>query len=122
MWICLSDSFLSIVAHRTDAGALLVRARRAGDLERVFPGCTVQRTPTADYLYRTTLPRDQVAAAIARNLLRIDYDNFKDSVPDHRLHDAYSLFWTAMNRVQRETPHRRKADAGAPSRNITHNR
>ena len=37
MWIFLSDSFLSIVAHRDKPGVLLVRARRAGDIEAVFP-------------------------------------------------------------------------------------
>jgi hypothetical protein len=100
MWICLSDAFVSIVAHREEPDALMVRARRAGDLERVFPGCDVVRTPRADYLYRTTLPRDQVAAAIARELLRVDYANFKDSVPDAMLHGAYSSFWAAMLRVQ----------------------
>ena len=37
MWIFQNDSFLSIVAHRDKPGMLLVRARKAGDIEAVFP-------------------------------------------------------------------------------------
>jgi hypothetical protein len=100
MWICLSDAFVSIVAHREEPDALMVRARRAGDLERVFPGCEVTRTPRADYLFRATIPREDVAAALAREALRIGYPNFKDSVPDDALHSAYSGFWASMERLQ----------------------
>lgn len=34
MWIFLSDSFLSIVDKEGDGSTLLVRARRAGDIEK----------------------------------------------------------------------------------------
>jgi hypothetical protein len=112
MWICLSDAFVSIVGHRHAPDLLLVRARREGDLERVFPGADVRRTPAADYLFRAEIPRDQVASAIARELLRIGYPNFKDSVPDDALHAAYSQFWTAMVRVQNAD----RANKVAPAR------
>jgi hypothetical protein len=42
MWVFLNDSFLSIVAHRTEPGVLLVRARTAGDIEAVFPQAHVR--------------------------------------------------------------------------------
>jgi len=46
MWIFLSDSFLSIVDKDDPSGAtLLVRARVAGDIERVFPGVAVATMP-----------------------------------------------------------------------------
>lgn len=101
MWIALSDSFLSIVAHDFDPECLLVRARVAGDIERVFPKAKVERTPDADYLYRAKIPTEQVAQALAREARGIDYRNFKNSVLDQDRHDAYLACWSAMLRLQR---------------------
>ena len=47
MWICFSDSFLSIVEPAEKDGTLLVRARRDGDIERVFAGAKVEKTLVA---------------------------------------------------------------------------
>ena len=44
MWIMLSDCFLSIVSKDCGPAELLVRARRAGDIEKVFPNAKVTRT------------------------------------------------------------------------------
>jgi hypothetical protein len=99
MWLSLSDSFLSIVAlagPTADPGHLLVRARVAGDIERVFPTATVTHTPKADYAYRTALRRTAVATALATAVHAIDYTNFKNSVPDRARHDAYFACWEAM--------------------------
>lgn len=41
MWICLKNSFLSVVADRENKERLLVRARRTGQIERVFPAAKV---------------------------------------------------------------------------------
>ena len=79
---------------------LKVRARRKGDIERVFPDATVQRTPGRDYLYRTEMPRSVVSSLIAARLESIDYDNFKNSVRDDRLHSAYASVWTTMSKLQ----------------------
>jgi hypothetical protein len=100
MWIHMNDAFLSVVAHRTDPGVLLVRGRVAGDIERVFPGAEVAVTPTADYRFRTLLPREVVAGAVAAAVGTIDYDNFKNSVSDDVRHDAYSECWRTMRRYQ----------------------
>jgi hypothetical protein len=93
VWIFLNDAFLSIVAHRDDPDALLVRARRQGDIERTFPGAAVSETPAADYRYRATLPRQKVADALAATVAGIDYPNFKASVADPDRHDAYLECW-----------------------------
>lgn len=96
MWLMLSDSFLSIVAKDCARDELLVRARRRGDIERVFPKARVVRTPKADYLFRAVVKRSAVKKALAGEVGRISYDNFKDSVADKRLHDAYLRVWTAL--------------------------
>ncbi len=102
MWIFLNDAFLSVVAHRHQPNALLVRARVAGDLERVFPGVDVAMTPSADYRYRATVSREEVARVLAEQVAGIGYDNFKNSVTQHDRHDAYFRCWSAMNELQRE--------------------
>jgi hypothetical protein len=95
MWIFMSDSFLSVVNHKNPK-MLTVRARVAGDIENVFPKAKVAHTPKRDYYYRTTLPREQVAKAIADSVAKIDYNNFKNSVSDNGRHNALLECWTAM--------------------------
>jgi len=41
MWIMTNNSYLSIVSKDCGPAELLVRARRAGDIERVFPDAKV---------------------------------------------------------------------------------
>src|SRR5216683_7097861 len=52
MWIMTNDSYLSIVSKDCGPAELLVRARRAGDIEKVFPEAKVTRNTNSDYLYR----------------------------------------------------------------------
>jgi hypothetical protein len=96
MWVMLSDSFLSIVTHRREPAVLMVRARQAGDIKRVFPRARVHATPQHDYGFRALVSREAVAKALAAQVRAIDYDNFKDSVPDAARHDAYLDVWGTM--------------------------
>jgi hypothetical protein len=105
MWICLNDAFLSIVAKDCDRDHLLVRARRKGDIERVFPNAKVDRSPRGDYLYRSVILRADIAVALAEQVKNVDYNNFKDSVADDALHDAYLNTWVAMARLQPRRPY-----------------
>ena len=100
MWIFLNDSFLSVVAHRDRPDDLLVRARRQGDIERVFPEAEVQTTPAADYAFRAVLPREVVGAAVSKAAEEIAYPNFKGSVTEPDRHDAYMSVWGVMRRLQ----------------------
>ena len=104
MWLFLNDAMLSVVAHRTKPQHLLVRARILGDLERVFPGAKVTRTPDADYLYRAVVTRKRVAAAIGSELQAITYPNFKGSIPlgNATRSRAYHRCWDAMMDAQVE--------------------
>ena len=109
MWVFLNDSFLSIVAHRHQPNALLVRARVAGDIERAFPGATVTNTPEADYPFRATLPRAVVGERLATLAGDLGYTNFKNSVREPDRHDAYFDTWATMRQFQNqrkeEPPH-----------------
>jgi len=100
MWIFLNNAFLSIVDKDGDGTTLLVRARRQGDIERVFSDATVQITPHNDYRFRARVNRESVALAVAESVRSITYGNFKGSVREPHRHDAYMGVWQVMNRYQ----------------------
>ncbi len=98
MWVFLSDAMLSIVEKPGDAkaGTLTVRARVAGDIERVFPDAKVIEGAGTDYAFRATVPREKVAKAMHDAVMGIGYGNFKAQVRDRQRHDAYMRCWQAM--------------------------
>jgi hypothetical protein len=106
MWICLNNSFLSIVEpgpevthHAEDV--LVVRARHKGDIEAVFLLADVGIDQTRDYPYRAYVHRETVARTIAQTVRNIDYTNFKDSVVQHRRVRAYTNVWiTLLDQLQ----------------------
>lgn len=102
MWIFLNDAFFSIVED-DKPGRLLVRSRFSSDITNVFPEAKVRRTPDRDYLYRTSLPRKEVEDAIANEVSRINYSNFKDSVEDDKRHTLYERVWSVMFNAQEVT-------------------
>lgn len=101
MWAFLSGSFLSIVDKGDLTGStLLVRARKAGDIEAVFPDAEVIEGGGTDYRYRARVDREQVAQAMADQVRAVTYPNFKGTVKDRDRHDAYMDVWSAMMRFQ----------------------
>lgn len=104
MWVMLSDAFLSIVNKDCARDELLVRARRPGDIEKIFPQAKVTRDTRTDYLFRARIKRKAVADAMSAEVNRINYSNFKDSVSDDALHNAYLRVWNAMSDLQNQRP------------------
>ena len=100
MWIFLSDAFFSIVDKGGDGSTLLVRARRAGDIEKVFPEASVVMNGGTDYRYRARLPRELVATRIAQAVKDTNYGNFKASVKDAKRRHTYSDVWETMYAYQ----------------------
>ena len=105
MWIMLSGGFLSIVDNSYTKGELLVRARREGDIEKVFPDAVVTSVEGRDYLYRASVKREDVAEAMHAQVMGINYPNFKDSVGDDTLHSHYAQVWGVMSRLQKTPPY-----------------
>lgn len=113
MWISLNKAFLSIIEPaKNDPEAqggdmLLVRARVRGHIEAAFPFAKGQvlRRPGRDYLYRAYLDRATVAQSVMGHVLGIHYGNFKDSVEDKELHDAYARVWGNMASLQYVRPY-----------------
>ena len=100
MWLCLNRGFISVVADRGNTDRFLVRARIEGHIQAIFPEATVFADESADYLYRAYIDRKEVALQVGNEILGIDYDNFKASVDDRELHDAYMAFWRVMHKLQ----------------------
>jgi hypothetical protein len=106
MWLCLNNAFLSIVSTPNESATLTVRARRKGDIEAVFgENVEVVTLPHRDYQFRAVLARGVVSDAIATAMFHIDYGNFKDSVKDAPLHDAYFKVWHVMADLQEIPPY-----------------
>lgn len=105
MWLCMNSAFLSVVHKDCAEDELLVRARREGDIEKVFPDAKAIRSTDSDYLYRAVISRNEVAAAIAAQIKNIGYRNFKSSVDDDSLHSAYLEVWQAMAALQSPPPY-----------------
>ena len=100
MWICKNDAFVSIVKKggiiRDGEPCLCVQARVRAHLRAIFPDETITETPRNDYQFRAFIPVSKVAKAIHDSIKEIDYNNFKNSVENDDLHDAYSDVWSTM--------------------------
>lgn len=103
MWIMMNDSYFSVVKNRDKKDHLLVRARVEGDIERVFPKAKVIEGAGTDYKYRASIPKWIVSKIMRKEIEKIDYDNFKDSIPatDDFRHDVYFEVWTKLMQLQR---------------------
>lgn len=105
MWILLNDCFVSIVSKDCKPDELMVRARRKGDIEKLFPKATVTRYTKSDYLYRAPVKKEVIKAALVGEVDRVVYNNFKSSVRDNDLHNAYLRVWNAMAALQEVKPY-----------------
>lgn len=105
MWITTNKGFFSVV--EASESSVMIRARREGELKQAFPDQKIIETPRADYRYRVIVSKAFAAKWIAGELLAIDYDNFKDSIPekDKALKNACASVWTVMGRLQPGGPY-----------------
>lgn len=103
MWLCTNKAFVSVVRDKVSGTVYLARARRAGHIEELFQGFDVAVfiDENADYKYRAYVTEVELKGAIERAVDEIDYFNFKNSVEDGDLHDAYFRVWLAMNDYQK---------------------
>lgn len=105
MWIFFPDAMLSFVAHHDKPEFLMVRARIKGDIDRIFPGAKVSRTPRADYLYRATVHRERVGRILTDHAATMGYTNVKGAIPagdDRRkraMHDVWQVMFDAQHQA-----------------------
>ena len=72
----------------------------------MFPSAKVTEDTKTDYLYWAVIHKAEIIEKISTMIDGIDYPNFKDSVKDRELHDAYLDVWAAMAGVQFPPPSR----------------
>lgn len=105
MWIVTSNSFLSVVDKAPNPAQLVVRSRRPGHIEAIFQDAEVIRDASGDYLYRAFINREEVAAAMAKAVMDINYPNFKNSIKDDTHHSAANRIWGIMADTQEVPPY-----------------
>lgn len=116
MWVCFNDGFVSAVQDRERPRGLVVRARNKRHLAHIFPGYDVVMSPDADYVCRLFIHRTEFAEILGDRVAEIDYDNFKASVKDRRLHRLYANFWHLHAEYQRETFRQGDRQGALPAR------
>ncbi len=111
MWIFTTFGFFSVVAHRDEEAALLVRARARGDLEalrdRHLPGHDILEWEGSDYRFRLVASRDDWARVAGELAAGIDYANFKGAVAECQGESRarlYSRVWQTMFALQDGAP------------------
>lgn len=94
MWLCLNNSFVSIVEDVQDSSLVTVRGRRIEDVQN-FVGSEykIMKTDYRDYRFRTTVSKFELSKMLARCADKIVYNNFKDSVKDVDLKCFYGEVW-----------------------------
>ena len=117
MWLITPTGFFSIVQKQGDisAGTLTVRARVRSDLvalkEEFLPSLgSITASTNTDYRYRATAPKADVAAAMAKIVEALDYDNFKNAVAKRQgqkraklYHDVWDVLYTMQGDASYET-------------------
>jgi hypothetical protein len=92
---------ISTVAHRNYEDILIVRARRREHLEAFLEGSQylegIFEDQTADYPWRVNVTKIDFADLMYSEIIRIDYDNFKNSVRDRFLASLYAKIWGVMS-------------------------
>ena len=101
MWICLNDSFVSIVEDTRNPDQYLVRGRRLTDVINFIKPLVVGvppaivSTPRSDYHFRCTVSKEELQKCMMATIDKIDYPNFKDIVADVELERFYMETWVA---------------------------
>lgn len=105
MWIMTTVGFFSIVQKPNDnAGTLTIRSRVRDDLEQLRKTYLPSLSPIAensgsDYPYRAQVKRSELANALGRMILDLNYSNFKNEIyrqQGPKRAKAYGLVWEVL--------------------------
>jgi hypothetical protein len=108
MWLMTNFGFFSIVQKKDD-DILTVRARARGDLEtlqeRYIPTLGhILKGEGTDYQYRAKVSREDMAEALGKIIMDIDYSNFKNSVAEKQGNKRARLYgevWSVLCNLQK---------------------
>ena len=102
MWLFSTSGFVSIVSQ---GELLLVRSRDQASLSQLTEFCNsrIEKTPLADYPYRTVVSAEQLSKFVSDQILNICYRNFKSEVEDvlgHEFVKPLHKVWDIMHEVE----------------------
>ena len=105
MWVFTESGFVSVIRHHSEDGKLVIRARDHQSLEGLANaiGLDIEPTPGSDYPYRTVTDDNAFATWLSKQVMRIDYTNYKDRMEVARGHDfagALLGVWSTMRQVE----------------------
>ena len=105
MWVFTESGFVSAVRHHSEAGKLVISARDFKSLEGRANaiGLDIEPTPGSDYPYRTVTDDSAFAAWLSKQVMGVNYTNYKDHMEVTRGHDftgALQNVWSAMRQVE----------------------
>src|SRR4051812_20974727 len=108
MWLMTPRGFFSVVAHRDDPTALMVRGRARDDLESLAEldrTLEIQHTPRGDYAWRAIVSRDAWSRLLTTLVAEVDYPDFKSEVGRVQGVERASLYarvWMVLRELQRK--------------------
>ncbi len=97
MWIFTKGSFLALVKDLGDPSKILVRARCAEDIQRLFPEALIVHKASWGYPYHASIPRDTVALGMSDQVRELDYPDFVARVPEQGRRRAYQAVSAQMS-------------------------
>lgn len=96
MWIFTNKGFISVVADRATPEVLIIRGRNKKQVKALFPEENILDSPTADYCCRVIMTKSKFRGWMDRQIVGLDYPNFKNSIIDDIYHDVCSRIWGIM--------------------------
>lgn len=107
MWVLTTTGFYSIVKKPSDPpGKLTIRSRIREDLLKLKPYLPsmeyIVESDDSDYRYRTFASPEDVAEALSKIAVEINYSNFKDRISQDSPHRGfiYSQVWAELLRLE----------------------
>jgi hypothetical protein len=97
MWVFTKHSFISIVASENSPGYFMVQSRFPNHIERLFPDAHVT-IRYGLYRFRTALPKHIVSQKLLDIAEGIDYQDFKNSIPDQHYQTACRDVWATLDK------------------------
>ncbi|MDP6318864.1 MAG: hypothetical protein QF500_05740 [Candidatus Thalassarchaeaceae archaeon] len=103
MWIFTTKGFISIVQHNSMPEHYQVKSRVPLPIEELWPDYEIEIIDWADYRYRITIPKIEVAPVLIENVIgAIDYTSFKDECRnDESYYYALTKVWSIMYGYQK---------------------
>ena len=103
MWVFTKYGFISVVQHNSLPDCFQVKSRVIDPLEVLWPDYDIQVIDWADYRFRITIPKTEVALALIEKVIGdVGYTSFKNECEtDEDYHYALTRVWSIMYNYQK---------------------